>query len=91
MALVAARVGHHEAQVRVDHAVLGDEVALLDPLRQLDLLGGSEQLEAARLTQEKLERIQGRIHIGLVLLLGFLLGRSALHVSRGHRAFSVSI
>src|SRR5829696_992716 len=84
LALVAARVGHHEAQVRVDHAVLGDEVALLDPLGKLDLLSGREQLEAARLAQEELQRIQRRIHICLVLLLGVLLGRSALHVSRGH-------
>ena len=72
LALVAARVGHHQAQVGVDHAVLGDEVALLDALRQLDLLGGREQLEAARLAQEELERVEGRVDVSLVLLLGVL-------------------
>jgi hypothetical protein len=38
LALVAAGVRDDEAQVRVDHALLGLEVAALDALGELDLL-----------------------------------------------------
>ena len=48
-----------EPQVRVDHAVLGGQVAALDPLRQLDLLVRRQQPVAADLVQEQLERVGG--------------------------------
>ncbi len=60
MALVALRDRDYEAQVRVDHPVLRSLVALLDQLRELDLLGGGEQWVAARLVEEELERVGGR-------------------------------
>ena len=46
-----------EAQVRVDHAVLGGEVAALDPLGEVDLLVGREQPVAADLVEEQLQRV----------------------------------
>ena len=48
---------HDEAQVRVDHALLGAEVALLDPLREVDLLVSREQGVAPDLVQEQLESV----------------------------------
>src|SRR3954452_11614594 len=65
LALVAARVGDDQTQVRVDHAVLGSEIALLDALGQLDLLARLEQRVATRLTQKQLERVQSRIRLVL--------------------------
>src|SRR4051794_37852625 len=51
---------HDEAKVGLDHRLLRAVVAALDALSQLDLLGGSEQVDLANLLQEKLERI----HVG---------------------------
>jgi hypothetical protein len=66
LTLVLARDRDHEPQVRVDHAVLGLEVAALDALGQLDLLLGGEQRVLARLVEEELERILqfGRVGVG---------------------------
>src|SRR6185312_14424737 len=61
LALVAAGDRHHEAQVGVDHPLLGDEVAALDLLRQLDLLGGREQGPVARLPHQQLEGVERRL------------------------------
>ena len=61
MALVALGDRDDEAQVRVDHQVLGFLVAALDPLGELDLLLGGEQLVAAGLVQEQLERVRGLV------------------------------
>ncbi len=55
--LIAAGLGDDEAQVGVDHALLGLEVAALDPLGQLDLLGGGQQRVNAGLLEEHLERL----------------------------------
>jgi hypothetical protein len=55
MSLVAAGLRDHEAQVRVDHPFLGLEVAALDALGQLNLLGRSQQRVQTRLAQEELE------------------------------------
>ena len=63
LALVPAGVGDHEAQVRVDHPILGDEVALLDALRQLDLLVRLEQGVLARLAQEELQRVERGVNL----------------------------
>jgi len=46
-----------EAQVRVDHALLGRAVAALDLLGELDLLGCGEQLVVAELVHEQVERV----------------------------------
>src|SRR5437763_7746983 len=55
--LVAPCLRHHQAKVRVDHPLLGLEIAALDPLRQLDLLGRRQQGIAPRLGEELLERL----------------------------------
>jgi hypothetical protein len=64
--LVTPRLRDHEAQIRVDHPVLGFKVAALDSLRELDLLVGGQQRMAARLAKEQLERVQ-RDRVGLCL------------------------
>ena len=70
LALVPAGLGDHEAQVRVDHPILGDEVALLDALRQLDLLMRLEQGVLARLAQEQLQRVERGVNLVVRGLLG---------------------
>src|SRR5690348_5994710 len=52
MALVPARLSDDEPKVRIDHPLLGLEVATLDPLRQLDLLRCRQQRVDASLPQE---------------------------------------
>ena len=56
--LVAVALGDRddETQVRLDHLLLRAVVAALDPLRELDLLRGCEQLDAADVLEEELER-----------------------------------
>jgi hypothetical protein len=63
---VALGVGHDEAQVRLDHAVLGGLVAALDALGELDLLLGREQRPLRDVAQEDLERVAGGLGHGLV-------------------------
>src|SRR5262245_14802502 len=46
-AAVALGDGDDEPEVRLDHAALRDQIALLDLLRERDLLGGRQQLVAA--------------------------------------------
>ena len=71
MALVALRDRDDQPQVRVDHLLLGLEVAALDALGELDLLLRREQRIAADLAHEELDRVRGR-H-----------GEVAVHVRRG--------
>jgi len=73
--LVALGDRHDEAQVAVDHPLLGEQVALLDALRELDLLRRGEQRVAAGLVEAHLERIGGvearadaQVELGLLLL-----------------------
>src|SRR5207248_1154463 len=70
MALVLPRDRDDEAEVRIDHALLGRAVAALDALRQLDLLGRGQQLVPSDLVQEELERV-GRLrdagHVNRIL------------------------
>ena len=73
-ALVATRLRDDEAQVRVDHAVLGIDVAALDALGELDLLGGGQQLVARRLVEERLQRVGGHLRLGTGRLARGLLG-----------------
>jgi hypothetical protein len=56
---VALGVRDDQAQVRLDHPVLGRRVALLDPFRELDLLGCCEQRPLRDVAQEQLERVAG--------------------------------
>src|SRR5580765_761901 len=46
-----------KAQVRLDHLLLRAVVTALDPLRELDLLGGREQIDFADVLQEELQRV----------------------------------
>jgi hypothetical protein len=57
VALVALRDRDHEAEVRVDHPLLGRGVAVLDPLRERDLLGRREQLVPAGPVHEQGQRV----------------------------------
>ena len=62
-ALVAVVLGDRddEAEVRLDHLLLGERIAALDPLRERDLLGGGQQVVPPGLAQEELQRIGGRL------------------------------
>ena len=62
-ALVAVVLGDRddEAQVRLDHPLLGLHVAALDLLGELDLLRGGQQRVPAGLAEEELERVGGRL------------------------------
>src|SRR3954462_13333459 len=74
VALVAAGDGDDEPQVRVDHAVLGEEVAALDALGELDLLGGLQQREAVRALPQLLERVGVDVALMLFADLSIRLG-----------------
>ena len=78
MPLVLLRDRDHEPEVRVDHQLLRLAVAALDPLRELDLLLGGQELVAADLVEEQLQRVGGRV------------GEIAVHVRRvGRRPSAV--
>ncbi len=73
-----------EAEVRLDHPLLRGAVAALDPLCELDLLRGGEQLVPAGLTQEQLQGVCRRLErlwrrrrrlLGWRLGVGFALRR----------------
>jgi len=68
LALIAARVSDHQAEVGIDHAFFGCQVPALDPLGEFDLLTRLEQRVPASLTEQQLERVEGRVD--LVLGLG---------------------
>ena len=58
---VVLRDRDDEPQVRLDHALLRLHVAALDALCELDLLCGRQELVPARLAQEELQRVGGRL------------------------------
>ena len=76
---VAFRDGDDEAQVGLDHLLLGGHVATLDPLCQRHLLLGVEQVDATDRAQVKPQRVEarldGEIDLGPLALLGARLGR----------------
>src|SRR4051794_354442 len=90
-ALVAVILGDRDdqAEVGLDHLLLRVEVAALDALRELDLLGGGEQADLADVLEEQLQGIGGHIRlqvqrllalatalaVGALVLGGRLLGR----------------
>ena len=57
--LVAVALGDRDDQseVRLDHLLLRAVVAALDPLRELDLLRGGQQVDLADVLQEELQRV----------------------------------
>ena len=55
LVLIAPRVGGDEAQIGVDEQFLGVQVAALDALCQVDLLGGGEQWVAARVREQLID------------------------------------
>jgi hypothetical protein len=66
MALIAPRLRDDQAEVRVDHLLLRLEVAALDALRELDLLGRRQQGVLTGASQEQRERVRrtGRLERG---------------------------
>src|SRR3954447_20373270 len=68
LALIAARVRDHQAEVGVDHAFLGSQVPAFDALRELYLLARLEQRVPAGLTQEQLKGVERRIDLDLVFV-----------------------
>ena len=58
---VALRDRHDEAQVGLDHLLLGGHVAALDALRQRDLLVGGQQVHAADRAQVQPQRVEARL------------------------------
>src|SRR3954469_6208663 len=89
---VALRDRDHEAQVRLDHVLLGRHVAALDALREADLLQGREQLDLADRTEVQPQRVERRLHreveLGparrnrVLLLVALVLDRRRLAVGR---------
>src|SRR5215213_4153130 len=61
LALVLARYRDHQPEVGVDHPVLGNHVAALDALGELNLLSSGEQRVLPRLVEEELQAVGGRI------------------------------
>ncbi len=58
---IALRDRDHEAQVGLDHLLLGGHVAALDALREHDLLGGAEQRYATDCPQVQPQRVEARL------------------------------
>ena len=87
---IVLRDRHDQTQVRLDHAALGEHVAGLDALGELDLLDLGQQRVAADLGEEALERVGGAIgdrqHDGAALvgvLLVTHLNAHAVELTRG--------
>jgi hypothetical protein len=80
---VVLRDRDDEPQVRLDHLLLGGHVALLDPLRELDLVGGGQQRMAPDLAQEQLQGVRGRLDGRLERILGRLRRRGLGRRLRG--------
>ena len=57
LALEALGEVHDEAQVGLDHAVLGVEVAALDAASELELLGGGQEARAGDALEEDSEAV----------------------------------
>src|SRR4051812_32464463 len=84
---VVLRYRDHEAQVRLDHLLLGVEVAALDPLGEVDLLLGREQAHLADVLQEELKGVGRHVRLQvdrrLRLAATALAVRGALDLGRG--------
>ena len=91
-ALVAVVLGDRDdqAQVRLDHLLLGVEVAALDPLGEVDLLLRGQQADLADVLEEQLQRVGRHVRLEverrLRLAPAALVGRALdLGTSRGRR------
>src|SRR6266545_4102347 len=74
-----------QAEVRLDHDPLGAHVALLDPLRERDLLRGGQKLVAADVGEEELQAVARPLDwagCNLDLLGRFVDGRTDLEPDR---------
>ena len=71
-----------EAQVGLDHLLLGHQVAALDPLGERDLALGGQQLDAADRPQVEPQRIQAGLDRQVDLRLARRVGRLALRRRR---------
>ena len=84
---IALGDGDDEAQVGLDHLLLGDEVATFDATSQLDLAVGREQLHLADRAQVEPQRIQAgldrEVDLGL-LRVRRILRRPRLGLRVGH-------
>ena len=74
---VALGDGHDQAEVGLDHAALREQVALLEALRERDLLGRGEQLVPADVGQEELQAVSRSLLHGRGHDRGGLLCRGA--------------
>ncbi len=68
LALVLPCDRDHQTQVGVDHPLLGREIAALDALGELDLIGSGQQRVPARFVEEELEGILELRRSGLARL-----------------------
>jgi hypothetical protein len=57
MALIATGDRDDQSQIAVDEPLLGDEVATLDPLRELELLRRAQETELVGALQELIESV----------------------------------
>src|SRR5581483_12192427 len=73
---IALRDRDDEAEIRLDHLLLRAMVAALDPLRELDLLRGGEEIDLADVLQEQLQRVGRDLACLLVEARLLLLDRS---------------
>src|SRR3954447_18760985 len=84
---VVLRDRDHEAQVRLDHLLLGVEVAALDALGEVDLLLSSEQAHLADVLQEELKGVGRHVRLQvdrrLRLAAPALAVRGSLDLGRG--------
>src|SRR6185503_8684201 len=71
---IALRDRHDEAQVRLHHRLLHRVLAALDPLRELDLLGGGEQWDLADVLEEQLQRVGGDLRLRRPRALALVVG-----------------
>src|SRR4051812_29982127 len=60
---VVLRDRDDQSEVRLDHLLLRVEIAALDALRELDLLGGGEQADLPDVLEEELQRIGGHVRL----------------------------
>ena len=92
VASIALRDGDDEAQVRVDHALLGGLVATLDSLGESDLFGRGEQVVLPDLVHEQRQRVGRYGSVGLEAELGLVIRLVlVLALVRGHELHSAGL
>src|SRR5262249_36504783 len=66
---ISLRNRDDETEVRLDHLLLRAVIAALDALRELDLLGGGEEVDLAYVLEEELQRVGRDLELDHHLLL----------------------